>query len=45
LDVKDAKEKLYIWLEEAYWKEKEVQYHFIQKRIIAEEYLGAGIAT
>lgn len=37
-----AIEKLDQWLELDYWKEGEVQYRFIKKKIIIEEYLGSG---
>lgn len=43
LDVDDAIKKLRQWQKEDYWKEGEVQYKFIKKKIIAEEYLGDGV--
>lgn len=42
IDKKDAIRKLNRWLKEDYWKTGEVQYRFIKKKIIIEEYLGAG---
>ncbi len=38
-DLEDAKNKLKRWMKEDYWKHGEVQYRFIKKRIIVEEYL------
>lgn len=42
LDYKAAEETLDRWLKEDYWREGEVQYRFIRKKIIVEEYLGDG---
>ncbi len=42
LDIADAMKKLKKWYREDYWIEGEVQYKYIKKRIIAEEYLGGG---
>jgi len=46
LDVEESKNLLRSWMRENYWKEfAEVQYKFVEKRIIAEEYLGEDIQT
>lgn len=40
LNIKEAQKTLRKWLNEDYWKRGEVQYKFIKKKIIVEEYLG-----
>ena len=42
LDVESAKQKIKEWLKINYWREGEVQYRYIKKKIIVEEYLGGG---
>lgn len=42
LDIQEAKIKLKKWYKENYWSAGEVQYKYIRKRIIAEEFLGDG---
>lgn len=42
LDIADAIKKLNAWMKMDYWIAGEVQYKFIQKKIIIEEYLGDG---
>lgn len=42
LDIEEAKKKLNKWYKENYWAEGEVQYRFIEKKLIAEEFLGDG---
>lgn len=42
LDTGAATCQLNAWLKEDYWKKGEFQYRFIEKKIIAEEYLGDG---
>lgn len=42
IDITEANRLLHKWLKDDYWKEGEVQYRFIEKKIIAEEYLGDG---
>lgn len=41
-DEKNAVKQLARWMKMNYWKEGEVQYKFIKKKIIVEEYLGEG---
>lgn len=46
INVEECKKKLCRWMKEEYWKEYcEVQYKFIQKKIIVEQYLGDNIYT
>ncbi|MCI8391999.1 MAG: glycosyl transferase [Roseburia sp.] len=46
LDTEDCKKKLEHWLHQDYWKEfGELQYKFIRKKIIVEQYLGDDIST
>lgn len=40
LNIENACQTLKKWLKEDYWKKGEVQYKFIKKKIIIEEYLG-----
>lgn len=42
INKEKANAQLQEWLLEDYWREGEVQYRFIEKKIIAEEYLGDG---
>ena len=42
LDGKAATEQIDRWMKMDYWKTGEVQYRFIKKKIIIEEYLGDG---
>jgi len=42
LDINRATRQLKAWMQEDYWKKGEFQYRFIEKKIIAEEYLGDG---
>lgn len=42
LDCREAEKTLNRWMKEDYWREGEVQYRFIRKKIIVEEYLGDG---
>lgn len=42
LDIGKAINKLDNWMKSNYWSEGEVQYRFIKKKIIVEEYLGGG---
>ncbi len=42
LDTKAAAEQVGRWMKMDYWKTGEVQYRFIKKRIVVEEYLGDG---
>lgn len=42
LNIEEACKKLKKWLKEDYWASGEVQYKYIKKKIIAEEYLGDG---
>lgn len=42
MDEKEVICKLNRWLKEDYWKTGEVQYRYIKKKIIVEEYLGSG---
>lgn len=42
LDIEDAKKKIMSWMKENYWAMGEVQYKYVRKKIIVEEYLGAG---
>ena len=42
LDTKAAVEQVSRWMKMDYWKTGEVQYRFIKKRIVVEEYLGDG---
>lgn len=46
LDKKETKKQLRAWLKEDYWKEyAEIQYKYVEKKIIVEEYLGDDIPT
>ena len=40
LDISMAQKKLEKWIKEDWWKRGEIQYKYIKKKIIAEEYLG-----
>lgn len=42
LDFEAAKKQLDKWMKMDYWREGEIQYKYIKKKIIIEEYLGAG---
>lgn len=42
LDFETAKKQLDKWMKMDYWREGEIQYKYIKKKIIIEEYLGAG---
>lgn len=42
LDITKAVETLTDWMKIDYWKEGEVQYRYVNKKIIVEEYLGNG---
>lgn len=46
LDIKNSKKMLDKWLKQDYWREYgEVQYRFIKKKIIIEQFLGDEIST
>lgn len=46
LDIKESLRLLKQWMKEDYWKEfAEVQYRYVKKKIIAEEYLGDELQT
>ncbi len=46
LDIKESVRLLKQWMKEDYWKEfAEVQYRYVKKKIIAEEYLGDELRT
>lgn len=40
INLKEAEIQLNKWLQEDYWKGGEIQYRYIEKKIIIEEYLG-----
>ena len=42
LDIDDAVKKLKKWMKYNLWKEGELQYKYVKKKIIVEEYLGDG---
>lgn len=42
LDFEAEKKQLDKWMKMDYWREGEIQYKYIKKKIIIEEYLGAG---
>ncbi len=42
LEIKTAEKQLSKWMKTDLWKEGEVQYKFIKKKIFVEEYLGGG---
>lgn len=46
LDIPESRKLLRQWMKEAYWKEfAELQYKYVKKKIIAEEYLGDDLQT
>lgn len=46
LDIEQSKKLLRKWIKQDYWKEyAEVQYKFIEKKIIIEQFLGDNIST
>lgn len=42
LDINEATKKLKKWMKIDLWKEGELQYKYVKKRIVVEEYLGNG---
>ena len=42
LDIEGAKQKIKGWMKKDYWREGEIQYRYIKKKIIIEQHLGDG---